>query len=35
MFAQVRRPVINASPQLQLSTIVSIGNPSCCRLPGA
>jgi hypothetical protein len=35
MFAQVRRPVIKASPQLQLSTIVSIDNPTCCRLPGS
>jgi hypothetical protein len=31
----MRRPIIEPSPQLQLSTIISTSKPSCCCLPGA
>jgi len=33
--AQMRRPIIEPSPQLQLSTIIPTSKSSCCRLPGA
>src|SRR6476646_2155906 len=31
----MRRPIIEPSPQLQLSTIISTSKPSCCCLPGS
>src|SRR6516162_4306553 len=33
--AQMRRPIIEPSPQLQLSTIIPTSKSSCCCLPGA
>ena len=35
MLAQMRRPVIEASPQLLLSTIISTSKPGCRCLPGS